>query len=924
MDLRSLARIVMTLALAAALGACGRSDPTELVASAKTYLAKGDARAAMIELKNALQSAPDNAEARFLLARALQDTGDAVGAETEARKALQLGYSPDEAYPVLARALLAQGEYRKVITELADRKLATPAGKAEVLTAIGLARLSLGEKKEAGAAIEAALAAKPGDARATVALAQLAAADNDLQVAMSRVETALAVAPDDVTGLLLKSELELALGKREDAIKTLEHALKVKPDLLVARLTLVSALAGAKEADRAAAVLEPLKKAMPQDARVRYAEALILYARGDLAGTKEAVQGVLSAAPEYVPAIYLSGIVNYALGAYGEAEEALRTVVAKAPDNVSARRMLAATYLRSGRVTQAAEVLEPALVRAPDDPALLRAAAEVQLSSNNPAKAAELYERANALDKGNAASRVRLAQVRLAAGGDAEQAMRELESIADANPTLAAADLALVSAHLRRRETDQALAAADAFAKKQPSNPLAWNVKGVVYTSKRDFAAARASFDQALKVDPGYIAAAYNLAQLDLVQRNADGARKGYERILAKDPRNEQALLAIATVLAVTRAPAAEIRAALERAINANPSAVRPRVALINYYAQQHDAKDALAAAQAANNAIPNNPQLLELLGSAQLAAGENNQALDTLAQAAKLQPQSAQPLLRLAGAQASLKDYNASIATLKKAIAVQPDMPASWLALAGVYIVSNQLDAGIVEARRLQKDLPTRATGYGLEGNLLMSQKKPLDAAKAYREALAREPLPILAASLYSALQAAGRRDQAVAMAQQWQKENPKDVVLLALRGQQALLAKDYKTAVAHLRAAVEIEPDNIVTLNNLAWALNELGDPKAIEYADRAAHLAPYAPSVMDTQGWVLVAQGNTSRGIELLRMASGLAPQDADIRLHLAKSLLKSGDKAGAKTELEAVAVLTKPSPARTEAQQMLKEL
>ena len=78
------------------------------------------------------------------------------------------------------------------------------------------------------------------------------------------------------------------------------------------------------------------------------------------------------------------------------------------------------------------------------------------------------------------------------------------------------------------------------------------------------------------------------------------------------------------------------------------------------------------------------------------------------------------------------------------------------------------------------------------------------------------------------------------------------------------------------------------------------------------------------MDTQGWILVAQGKTSRGVELLRMASGLSPQDADIRLHFAKALLKSGDKAGAKTELEAVAVLTQASPARAEAQQMLKEL
>jgi cellulose synthase operon protein C len=663
---------------------------------------------------------------------------------------------------------------------------------------------------------------------------------------------------------------------------------------------------------------------MPQDPRVRYAEALIAYARGDLPGARDAVQAVLSAAPQHVPALYLSGIINYAMGSYAAAEEALRAVIAKVPNNANARRLLAATYLRGGRTAQALEVLEPALARTPDDPALLRAAAEVQLAANNPNRAAELYERASVLDKGDATNRVRLAQARLAAGGDAEASLRELENIVGANPSLAMADLALITAHLRRRETDQALVAAEAFTKKQSNNPVAWNVKGVVNSNRHDYAAARASFEQALKIEPGFVAAAYNLAQLDLVERNAEGARKGYEKILAKDPRNEQALLAIANMLAATHAPPAQVKAALDRAVAANPTSVRTRLALLSYYAQQRDGKGALEAAQSANSAIPDNSQLVDALGMTQQAAGETNQALETMARAVKLQPDSAVPLLRLAGVQAANKDYDGSIATLKKAIAVQPGLPASWVALAGVYNSTNRVDAGLADARRLQKDMPTKAAGYALEGNLLMSQKKAPEAAKAFREALVREPAPILAASLYSALQAAGKKDQALLMAQQWQKENPKDVVLRTLQGQQALLAKDYKTAVVYLRSALDADPDNIVTLNNLAWALNELGDPKALEYADRAANIAPYAPAVMDTQGWVLVTQGKSARGVELLRMASGLSPQDADIRLHFAKALLKAGDKAGAKSELEAVAVLTQASPARSEAQQMLKEL
>jgi thioredoxin-like negative regulator of GroEL len=86
----------------------------------------------------------------------------------------------------------------------------------------------------------------------------------------------------------------------------------------------------------------------------------------------------------------------------------------------------------------------------------------------------------------------------------------------------------------------------------------------------------------------------------------------------------------------------------------------------------------------------------------------------------------------------------------------------------------------------------------------------------------------------------------------------------------------------------------------------------------------LSPYTPAVMDTHGWILFQHGDAKRGLDLLRRASGLAPQNHEIRLHLAKALLKSGDKAAGKSELETLAVQTSPSSARTEAQQLLKNL
>jgi Flp pilus assembly protein TadD len=136
--------------------------------------------------------------------------------------------------------------------------------------------------------------------------------------------------------------------------------------------------------------------------------------------------------------------------------------------------------------------------------------------------------------------------------------------------------------------------------------------------------------------------------------------------------------------------------------------------------------------------------------------------------------------------------------------------------------------------------------------------------------------------------------------------------------------MAMDYRAAVQHCKAVLEVEPGNVTMLNNLAWSLNELGDPTALEYAERAYALGSSIPMVVDTFGWILVQRGDAKRGLELLREASAQAPDDPEIRLHLAKALLKAGDKASAKTELETLALKDNASRARTEAQQMLKGL
>ena len=65
-------------------------------------------------------------------------------------------------------------------------------------------------------------------------------------------------------------------------------------------------------------------------------------------------------------------------------------------------------------------------------------------------------------------------------------------------------------------------------------------------------AAARAAFTKAVELSPTYLPAIVNLARLDIAEKKPADARKRFEALVAKDPKNEQALLALADVMART------------------------------------------------------------------------------------------------------------------------------------------------------------------------------------------------------------------------------------------------------------------------------------------------------------------------------------------------------------------------------------
>ena len=86
------------------------AESKQLAADAQAAIKDKNYRLALIKLKNAIQVAPSNHDARLQLSLVLFQTGDPAGAEREARVARKGGAPDAIALPILFRIMLARRE----------------------------------------------------------------------------------------------------------------------------------------------------------------------------------------------------------------------------------------------------------------------------------------------------------------------------------------------------------------------------------------------------------------------------------------------------------------------------------------------------------------------------------------------------------------------------------------------------------------------------------------------------------------------------------------------------------------------------------------------------------------------------------------------------------------------------------------------
>jgi putative PEP-CTERM system TPR-repeat lipoprotein len=897
---------------------------------ALSYFNQEQYESAVIQLKNALQINSDYLPARLLLGEALLLQGDGAAAEKEIRIAQRTGAAPSLTLLPLAKALDQQRKFADLVKEIRSEQL-PPDKQQHILFLRGKAFLELGEYTNAKRAFKRALDT-PGSSKVlpTVGLAMLALREQQPQQADQIADQALTLDPEHPEVWHAKGAIAYARGDLEQAVSHYTRCLQLNPGHYTAKVSRASVYVELERYKEAIKEFDELSVAAEWDPQINYYLALAKRKTGDLQGAKDALrkaaQIVNSASYEKLresrQLLLIGGLINYSNGELEKARQFLSDYISQDRNNVVALKLQASTLLAMQEPAKAIPFLKRATELAPKEAALHRQLAEAYFRVGQYGKAIWSYKTADRLAPGEPQTLFKLGVSHLAAK-DRKAAIKKLEAAYQADPKSAQIALMLSSVHLGNDNVPRAKEILERLTQSQPQNPTAANMLATAYLQAGDRRRARQWYGKALTINPDFRPAIINLAQLDALEKRYDSARAALDRLLAKEPENQRLLYELATLEKQSGSLPNALRL-LEKAYEFDRDAAYVAFRLIDYSLVAGNNDRAFEVASDLRRQDAENPRVYLAMGRVELAKGDTAAAQAAFQKAVKLAGFDAQTLYEIAEWQLRAGNPEEARWSLQKAVKGDGAFVPAMLALVELEIGTNKLDS----AEKLIKKFAARHRNHPavnrLRGDLAFRKGDYGQAIGYYDAALKQKDDPDLVLRRFQARTTAGEKERAVSEMAAWVEANPRNLAARQALAETYHAQGQQQQAKTHYEELLQQGLESAELLNNMANLYADMGDPRALDFAQKAYKLSPTNPSIIDTLGWLLVKGGKLEKGLGHLRDASARSPNQAEIRYHLAVALEGLGRLSDALQELRAALRLSEEFPGSEDARKRLATL
>jgi tetratricopeptide (TPR) repeat protein len=540
-----------------------------------------------------------------------------------------------------------------------------------------------------------------------------------------------------------------------------------------------------------------------------------------------------------------------------DAETAARTTLKSHPDDIDAHRLLGRIYLRQlgegqnggAPAANSATVLDQAIAefakivalqpRSVEDHMVL---GQLYTVKHQPEKAEAEFKIAQAIEPESEEVVLNLARL-YAESGDVQHAVKAIEAVPEDGRT-----------------------------------PKMEFTLGALYDQLKQPKDAIAAYKRADDLEPGDLQTLDALASALLSDDQLDEALKQYQALSEADPENTEALVHIGEILR-RQSKYEDALASIRKARKIDPNSLEAGFnegLLLDVLGRFDDAvqtyQEMVDVTSHANGAYTdeeknNRAIFLERLGALYLEENKTDPALAAY-----------QKMIDMGGSFASrgyqgqvdayrdAHEYDKAIDVSRKAVAADPKDRDLKLMLAGELADQDHPDVGLAMAKSLLDGAtPDQQRGVWVAiAQMDVRLKRWKDAEDALDQV---EPL-------------ATKKDDRT--------------YLFFLRGEWAERQKHEDQAEGFFRQALNLDPENTMTLNYLGymWADKGIKLPDALKMIRKAVDLEPMNGAYLDSLGWVYFKMGEYELAEDNLRQAVNRDQSDPTVHMHLGDLYEKTG--------------------------------
>jgi Flp pilus assembly protein TadD len=322
-----------------------------------------------------------------------------------------------------------------------------------------------------------------------------------------------------------------------------------------------------------------------------------------------------------------------------------------------------------------------------------------------------------------------------------------------------------------------------------------------------NFEAAVAPLQRFIAEKPEVAFAHFQLGYAYTALKRSDEARAEYERAIAVDPKMPEAYLNLGILLLDKQEYAAAV-APLSKAVELLPAQSRPRSLLAVAQDRSGDQEGAARSFEGVLHLDPNDLTANHYLGDLELRRGKPAEAEMRFRHALEVRADAPEALQGLAQSLEAQNKPETAIA-YRKYLAVVPGDSAARARLTHLLVNDQEYDAALAELDRADAGKPPSLDSLRLRADIQIAQKKFADAVVTLQ--------------------------QAIALAQ-------RDAQLIGGLGRVYLQKRDFALAEKELKAALQIDPNNLVYWKDLSSTYYLSGNcPATLASLDVIAKVEP-----------------------------------------------------------------------------------